>query len=297
MSPVTESATASLVTSPTVDLSIVIPAYNEEARIEPTLRTTAALLAGQPLSWEIVVVDDGSKDGTVALCERLAAELPHLRVLATSPNRGKGHAVRVGMLAARGGIRVMCDADGSMPATELPRLLAPIADGTCDLAIGSRYAGDACVAPQPAWRRAWSRLCNLVIQKTLVPGVRDTQCGFKAFTADAAQATFGRATIDGWAFDLEVLALASRLGYRVREVGVEWKDDQRSKVNPWKDLWKVIREAVTIKRNLRRDVYGLRAVTASTASSGSSPSNTATRTSIASSGSARTRSALPAPAR
>jgi dolichyl-phosphate beta-glucosyltransferase len=259
-----------------LDVSIVIPAYNEEARIAPTIEKTAALLASLPLRWEIVVVDDGSSDGTVALCERLAETLPGLRVLATSPNRGKGHAVRVGMLAAHGRVRVMCDADGSMPATELPRLLAPIIDGACAIAIGSRYvdglAGDRNSASlrdaarsdeagpcerQPAWRRGWSRLCNLVIQKTLVPGVRDTQCGFKAFTADSARATFGRATIDGWAFDLEVLALAKRMGYVVREVGVVWKDDKRSKVNPWKDLWKVIREAVTIKRNLRRDVYGL----------------------------------------
>jgi glycosyltransferase involved in cell wall biosynthesis len=241
----------------TCDVSIIIPAYNEEARIAPTIEKTAALLAAHPLAWEIVVVDDGSKDGTVALCERLAATMPNLRVLATSPNRGKGHAVRVGMLAARGRVRVMCDADGSMPATELPRLLAPIADGTCAIAIGSRYVEGVAVERQPAWRRAWSRLCNLVIQKTLVPGVRDTQCGFKAFTADAARATFGRATIDGWAFDLEVLALAKRMGFVVREVGVVWKDDKRSKVNPWKDLWKVIREAVTIKRNLRRNRYGL----------------------------------------
>ncbi|HVV88820.1 MAG TPA: dolichyl-phosphate beta-glucosyltransferase [Kofleriaceae bacterium] len=256
------AVTSARATEPAVlDVSIIIPAYNEEARIEPTLRKTAALLAAQPMSWELVVVDDGSRDGTVALCERLAAELPGVRVLATSPNRGKGHAVRAGMLAARGRVRVMCDADGSMPATELPRLLAPIADGACAIAIGSRYAADATVERQPAWRRGWSRLCNLVIQKTLVPGVRDTQCGFKAFTADAARATFGRATIDGWAFDLEVLALAKRMGYVVREVGVEWKDDKRSKVNPWKDLWKVIREAVTIKRNLRRNVYGLATVT------------------------------------
>lgn len=249
--PTVPSSTASLA------ISVVIPAYNEEARIEPTLRATAALLAAHPLSWELVVVDDGSTDGTVALCERLAAELPGLRVLATNPNRGKGHAVRVGMLAARGAVRVMCDADGSMPATELPRLLAPIASGACAIAIGSRYAGGVAAVRQPAWRRAWSRLCNLVIQKTLVPGVRDTQCGFKAFTAEAATALFGRATIDGWAFDLEILALASRLGFAVREVGVVWKDDRRSKVNPWKDLAKVVREAVTIKRNLRRGVYRL----------------------------------------
>lgn len=242
-------------TSP-LDLSIVIPAYNEALRITPTLEATAQFLAAHPGSWEIVVVDDGSQDSTVELCERLAQRIPQLRVIASRPNRGKGSAVRIGMLAARGRIRVMCDADGSMPATELPKLLGPIVDGA-DLAIGSRYAlGAAANQTQPLYRRLWSRLCNQVIQKTLVPGVRDTQCGFKAFTARAADDLFGRATIDGWAFDLEVLALAKRLGYQVRECGVIWHDDQRSRVSPWKDMWKVIREAFVIKRNLRRGRYG-----------------------------------------
>ncbi len=238
-----------------LDLSIVIPAYNEEQRITPTLEMVAQFLAAHPGTWEIVVVDDGSRDGTVPLCRALAERLAGLRATATSPNRGKGHAVRVGMLAARGAVRVMCDADGSMPATELPKLLAPIAAGAAPIAIGSRYVAGAAQHTQPLWRRAWSRLCNKVIQAALVPGVRDTQCGFKAFTAAAAHTLFGRATIDGWAFDLEVLAIARRQKLAIAEVGVLWQDDARSKVNPWKDLWKVLREAVTIKRNLRRGVY------------------------------------------
>lgn len=240
-----------------LDVSIVIPAYNEAQRITPTLEATARFLASYPGTWEIVVVDDGSRDGTVALCEALAQRIPNLRVIASTPNRGKGAAVRIGMLAARGRCRVMYDADGSMPATELPKLLAPIVDGGADVAIGSRYAAGAAVGKtQPLYRRLWSRLCNQVIQQTLVPGVRDTQCGFKAFTATAAHDLFSRATINGWAFDLEVLALATRRGYTVRECAVTWTDDQRSKVSPWKDLWKVIKEAVTIKRNLRRGAYG-----------------------------------------
>ncbi|MBE7448566.1 MAG: glycosyltransferase family 2 protein [Kofleriaceae bacterium] len=239
------------------DLSIIIPAYNEEQRITPTLESLSTFLAAHPYRYELIVVDDGSKDGTVALCRALAERLPHLRVIATSPNRGKGHAVRVGMLAARGAVRVMCDADGSMPASELPKLLAPIASGRATIAIGSRYVAGAAQHTQPLWRRAWSRLCNQIIQAALVPGVRDTQCGFKAFTAGAAHDLFTRATIDGWAFDLEVLAVAKRMGHEVAEVGVQWTDDRRSRVNPLKDLWKVVREAVTIKRNLRRNAYGL----------------------------------------
>ncbi len=239
------------------DLSIIIPAYNEEQRITPTLESLSTFLAAHPYRYELIVVDDGSKDGTVALCRALAERLPHLRVIATSPNRGKGHAVRAGMLAARGAVRVMCDADGSMPASELPKLLAPIASGRATIAIGSRYVAGAAQHTQPLWRRAWSRLCNQIIQAALVPGVRDTQCGFKAFTAGAAHDLFTRATIDGWAFDLEVLAVAKRMGHEVAEVGVQWTDDRRSKVNPLKDLWKVVREAITIKRNLRRNAYGL----------------------------------------
>jgi glycosyltransferase involved in cell wall biosynthesis len=160
------------------------------------------------------------------------------------------------MLAARGQIRVMCDADGSMPPEQLPKLLAPIAKCEAAISIGSRYApGAKSDTKQPWWRVAWSRLANKMIQRSLVPGVKDTQCGFKAFTAEAAVDLFKYGRIDGWAFDLEILALARRRGFEIAEVGVEWKDDRRSRVNPLKDLWKVVREALTIRKNLRRGVY------------------------------------------
>jgi glycosyltransferase involved in cell wall biosynthesis len=245
----------SLVANP--ELSIVIPAYNEELRIQPTLDRLHRFLSAHPISWEIVVVDDGSKDGTVELVERLSVTIPNLRVIASKPNRGKGAAVRIGMLAARGRVRVMCDADGSMPPEELPKLLAPVVIGDVAIAIGSRYVeGARSAETQPLYRRLWSRLCNQVVQRALVPGVRDTQCGFKAFTAEAADDLFARARIDGWAFDLEILALARRRGYGIAEIGVSWTDDRRSRVNPLKDMWKVIKEAVTIRRNLKRGVYG-----------------------------------------
>jgi glycosyltransferase involved in cell wall biosynthesis len=195
--------------APHLDLSVVVPAFNELARIAPTLDKLSAFLSSSDRSFEILVVDDGSSDGTADHVESLA--IPRVRVIRSRPNRGKGHAVRIGMLEARGLVRVMCDADGSMPAEELPKLLAPIANGEADIAIGSRYAhGAAAATAQPLYRRLWSRLCNRVIQKSLVPGIRDTQCGFKAFTAIAAEDLFSRARIDGWAFDLEILALARR---------------------------------------------------------------------------------------
>jgi len=244
---------------PFVDLSIIVPAFNEELRIPPTLERLHRFLSAQPMGYEIVVVDDGSNDRTCDVVNELATRIPNLRLLRYTPNRGKGAAVRRGMLDARGQIRVMCDADGSMPPDQLPRLLAPIIACKAEISIGSRYAdGAKSDKPQPKWRVMWSRLCNRVIQRSLVPGVRDTQCGFKAFTAQAARELFSVALIDGWAFDLEILALAKRRGYTIAEVGVEWADDGRSRVNPLKDLWKVIREMMTIKKNLRRGVYNNR---------------------------------------
>jgi dolichyl-phosphate beta-glucosyltransferase len=244
-----------------IDLSVVIPAYNEAQRLRPTLERVHAFLGrlagGGAVRYEILVVDDGSSDGTADVAEHLAQSIPQLRVIRSRPNRGKGAAVRAGMLAARGQVRVMCDADCSMPPEEMPKLLARLASGAAQIAIGSRYADGAQVsAKQPLYRRLWSRLCNQVIQRSLVPGIRDTQCGFKAFTARAAQDLFARGRIDGWAFDLEILALARRRGYPIAEVAVTWADDKRSRVNPWRDMVNVVREALAIRRNLRSGVYG-----------------------------------------
>ncbi|HUS31651.1 MAG TPA: dolichyl-phosphate beta-glucosyltransferase [Kofleriaceae bacterium] len=246
-----------------VDLSIIVPAYNEEQRLAPTLEKLHAFLQTQPLRYEIVVVDDGSKDKTCDLVISMMPRITGLRLVRQNPNRGKGAAVRRGMLDARGQIRVMCDADGSMPAEELPKLLAPIVQCKASIAIGSRYAeGAKTDKKQPFYRVLWSRLCNRVIQKSLVPGVRDTQCGFKAFTAEAARDLFRYGRIDGWAFDLEILALARRRGFEIAEVGVEWMDDGRSRVNPLKDMWKVVSEAMTIRKNLKAGVYDQRALAA-----------------------------------
>jgi dolichyl-phosphate beta-glucosyltransferase len=234
-----------------MELSLIIPAFNEAQRIGPTLRRAHRFLAARPARFEIIVVDDGSTDDTVALVTALAGELPGLRVLGSPANRGKGHAVRRGMLAATGRIRVFSDADGSTPIDELAPLLQALAAGA-DVAIGSRYLPASRVTrPQPWCRRVWSRLVNRVVQRLLLPGVMDTHCGFKAFTAAAAAHIFAACTVDGWSFDLEVLARARAQGLSIREVPVRWENDERSKACLWQ-LPQEFRHVYRLRRQLRQ---------------------------------------------
>jgi dolichyl-phosphate beta-glucosyltransferase len=186
----------------------------------------------------------------------IARHRPAIRCIEARPNRGKGSAVRIGMLAARGNVRVMYDADGAIPVEELPRIVNPVRLGVADLAIGSRYVAGASVERRQPWYRVvWSRIANAVIRRTLVPGIRDTQCGFKALSAEAARYLFRRTRIDGWSFDLELLALAHRFGYAVAEVGVHWSDDPRSKIHPIRDALRGIRELLAIRRSLKAGTY------------------------------------------
>ena len=240
-------------------LSIVIPAYDEAERIGPTLRAVASWLhANESIpSSEILVVDDGSTDATAMVVRALANEMPSVRLIESCPNRGKGHAVRLGMLQSRGMIRVFMDADHSIPVTQIPRLLARIEAGA-DVAIASRYApGAASQGRAPWYRRAWSRLANRVVRAGLVDGIRDTQCGMKAFTASAADAIFRQARCSGWAFDVEVLALACALGLTIAECGVVVLDDRRSRVRPFRDALAVTRDFARIRGAFRRREYDL----------------------------------------
>ncbi|WP_210522018.1 dolichyl-phosphate beta-glucosyltransferase [Hymenobacter terricola] len=234
-----------------MDLSLIIPAFNEAQRIGPTLRRAHRFLAARPARFEILVVDDGSTDDTVALVTALAGELPGVRVLCSPANRGKGHAVRLGMRAATGQVRLFSDADGSTPIDELDPLLRALAEGA-DVAIGSRYlAASRVTRPQPWFRRAWSRLANRVVQRVLLPGVADTHCGFKAFTAAAAERIFVACTVDGWSFDLEVLARARALGFCIREVPVRWENDERSKAR-LRQLPREFRHVYRLRQQLRQ---------------------------------------------
>jgi len=212
------------------DLSVVIPAYNEAQRILPTLKSFHHYLSTQPLSFEIVVVSDGSTDATVACVQAFSIQNPEVRVIDYKYNKGKGYALRMGLLDAKGKWCVFSDADGSTPIEEVEKLLLPLHAGTADVVIGSRYIKGATIThKQPYYRRVWSRLSNKIMQRFLLPGIVDPHCGFKAFTQEAAQALFSNAEVNGWSFDLEILALARKFNLRITEVPVTWSNDDKSK--------------------------------------------------------------------
>ncbi len=209
-------------------LSVVIPAYNEAERLPQSLKRLHAFLAAWGRSYEVLVVDDGSRDDTA----RLAREsgVPGLTVLRNEGNRGKGYSVRRGMLAARGDHRLMTDADLSTPIEELPRLLAT-QDAGADVVIGSRALPGANIeVHQPWYRENMGRVFNLLVRALAVPGLRDTQCGFKLWSARAANEAFAAARLDGFSFDVETLFVARRRGYRIVEIPVTWRNDAATRV-------------------------------------------------------------------
>lgn len=232
-------------------LSIVIPAYNEQYRLPATLTDLHEFLRVQPYTSEIIVVENGSTDDTDLVVEDLARTIPYLRLLQLE-ERGKGRAVRAGVLEARGEVVFLCDADLSMPATEIPRFLRTIRDG-CDVVAGSREGAGAVRYGEPAHRHMMGRVFNKVVQLLAVPGLNDTQCGFKAFAAAPARELFMRQTLNGWAFDVEILYLARKMSYRIGELPIEWHFNDDSRVQPFKDTLDMVREIVRIRIN---DVTG-----------------------------------------
>jgi len=217
------------------ELSVVIPAYDEQARIVVTLVRTLEYLALRHPSSEVIVVDDGSRDETASVVEELARTESRLRLIRLGANRGKGAAVRTGVLASHGARVLFMDADLATPLEELDKLLVYARQG-CDVVIGSRGLSESDIRErQPIARELMGRTFNVIVRSLLLGGYRDTQCGFKLFTRAAAQDLFGSQTLDGFAFDVEVLLLAKERGYRMREVAVVWYHAPNSKVSPVTD--------------------------------------------------------------
>ncbi|MBI1955839.1 MAG: glycosyltransferase family 2 protein [Acidobacteria bacterium] len=230
-------------------LSVVIPVYNEASRIPSMLRQVLEYLEGRKDHYEIVVVDDGSTDETVAVVENMCREAPPVRLLRNPGNCGKGYAVRNGMVQARGEYLLFTDADLSAPIAELDRLLEPLKSGY-DVVIGSRALRPEWIHPrQPPLREAAGRMFNVCVRGITSLDFQDTQCGFKAFQRQAAQAIFSCQKISGFGFDVEVLYLARKFGYRVLEVPVHWSNDARTKVHPFRDGPRMFLDLLRIRWN------------------------------------------------
>ena len=234
-------------------LSVVIPAHNEERRLPESLAQVVRFLRASGWTWEVLVVENGSSDGTYAVAQDFAARNPGVRALRLDLP-GKGRAVRTGMLAAAGQYRFMCDADLSMPVTELPRFLPPALPGA-EIVIASREAPGAVRYAEPAYRHLGGRLINLIIRLLALPGLQDTQCGFKCFTAAAAEDLFGCQTIPGWSFDIELLYIARRRGYRITELPIPWTFNPESKLRVVQDALQMVLDILAVRRNARRGVY------------------------------------------
>lgn len=227
--------------------SIVIPAFNEQARIGATLDRVMACIQARGWSAEVLVVDDGSRDQTAAIVTAAAQKFPQIQLLRNSANRGKGYSVRNGILQARGEVVMFTDADLSAPIEEAERLFDAIRHGA-DVAIGSRWLDRSRqTLRQPRYRRFFGRCFNGLTRLVMHLPVADTQCGFKAFRRDSAQAIFMRQRIERWGFDPELLYIALRLGLKVQEVPVTWGHDERSRISYLRDGLRMIQDLVMVR--------------------------------------------------
>ena len=237
-----------------LSICAVIPAFNEETRLPDTLRRVVAYLATTPWDWEVRVVDDGSIDRTRQIVRDFNPADSRI-VLQEEPHRGKGGAVKAGLLAARRPYRFICDADLSMPIDQIARFLPPVLTGV-DVAIGSREGAGARRVGEPVLRHLAGRVFNHAVRTLVLPDIQDTQCGFKMFTAEAVDAIFPYVTVDGWAFDIEALYIARLRGLRVCEIPIDWHYRRESRVRMIHDGVGIFAELLRIRARARRGTYG-----------------------------------------
>lgn len=234
-------------------LSLIIPAYNEANRLPRTLPQVVEFVVAQPYQVEVIVVNNNSKDNTHAIAAQFAAQYPFIRVL-DEPRQGKGAAVRSGMLAAEGQYLFIADADLSMPIEEVSKFVPPALDNY-DVAIASREAPGAVRYHEPEYRHFMGRIFNLIVKILAVPGFQDTQCGFKCFRRPVAHNLFSHQTIDGWAFDVELLFVALRHRYKIVEVPIHWYYRENSRINPVRDSLNMVWEVLKIRWRGWQGVY------------------------------------------
>jgi dolichyl-phosphate beta-glucosyltransferase len=234
-------------------LSIVIPAHNEERRLPPSLEKIDVFLRKQPFESEVVVVENGSHDQTFEVASQFAAQSNLIRVIRDT-QRGKGRAVRTGMLAAHGDYRFICDADLSMPIEQVLRFIPPQIAAPA-VVIASREAPGAVRYGEPPYRHLIGRVFNAIVRWMALPGLQDTQCGFKCIRGDIADEIFPLQTLEGMSFDVEVLYIARRKGYPIQEVPIDWYFDADSRVRLVQDSLRMFWDLITIRRNAAQGYY------------------------------------------
>jgi dolichyl-phosphate beta-glucosyltransferase len=234
-------------------LSIIIPAYNEARRLPTSLEQVDRFVAAQSYPIEVIVVNNNSRDATPQIAQDFAAAHPYTRVL-HQPRQGKGAAVQLGMLDGRGDYLFICDADLSMPVEEINKFLPPAVD-SYDVAIASREVVGARRIDEPQYRHLMGRVFNLIVRVLAIPGIQDTQCGFKVFRREVARDVFALQTIDGWGFDVEVLFIALKHGYKMIEVPITWYYRPQSRISPLKDSINMVLEVLKVRRNGWRGKY------------------------------------------
>jgi dolichyl-phosphate beta-glucosyltransferase len=234
-------------------LSIVIPAFNEATRLPESLEQVARFVASQTYPIEVIVVDNNSSDTTSQIANEFAAEFPYARAL-FEPRQGKGAAVQTGMLAGRGDYLVICDADFSMPVEEVSKFV-PVDGTTYDVAIASREVAGSRRIGEPQYRHLMGRIFNLIVRVMAIPHIQDTQCGFKSFRREVAHEVFALQTIDGWGFDVEVLFIALKRGYRMIEIPITWYYKPQSRISPVRDSINMVMEVLRVRINGLRGMY------------------------------------------
>ncbi|MBW4438715.1 MAG: glycosyltransferase family 2 protein [Pleurocapsa minor GSE-CHR-MK-17-07R] len=240
-------------TTATPTLSIIIPALNEELRLPPSLEKITAFMATQAISYEVIVVDNGSKDRTAEVVIAFAQTHPNVRLMQLK-ERGKGRAVKAGMLAAKGDFRFICDTDLSMPIEEIVKFLPPQVHGY-DVIIATREGKEAQRINEPAYRHLMGRVNNIIIKIMAIRKFEDTQCGFKMFTRAAAEDLFSVQLMNGIGFDVEILFIAIKRGYKIREVPIIWYFDPDSRMRLVQDSLNMLREIWQIRQNWNKGLY------------------------------------------
>jgi glycosyltransferase involved in cell wall biosynthesis len=238
-------------------LSVIVPAYNEETRLPTTLRQIDEYLESQSNTSEVLIIENGSHDRTFSIAQDFVKDHKNFSVQRTQ-QRGKGLAVHQGMLAASGEYRMMLDADLSMPIDQISRFLPPLQEGS-DIVIASREAPGAVRYNEPSYRHIGGRVINTMIRVMALPGLQDTQCGFKCFRAKAAEDLFSRQTIMGWAFDAEILYIARLRGYSIVELPIPWYFSEQSHLRPVYDAFHIFFDLLRIRINASRGLYGHKA--------------------------------------